>query len=79
MQHHGRRVPLHRGRGGAAVTPAEEAVVKALIKQTTCDAIDDGLQLAVTMIRMAAGRHPEMTLEQVADAIEAIVGKHSND
>jgi len=61
------------------MTPAEEATVKALIKQTTCDAIDDGLRLAVTMIRMASGRHPEMTLEQVADAIEAIVGKHSND
>ena len=61
------------------MTPLEEEAVKAVIEQTVCDAMDDGLRAAVLMIRMAAGRDPAMTLEQVADAIEAIVGKHSND
>ena len=61
------------------MTPLEEEAVKAVIEQIVCDAMDEGVRAAVVMIRMAAGRDPAMTLEQVADAIEAVVGKHSDD
>lgn len=61
------------------MTPLEEEAVKAVIEQTVCGAMDEGVRAAVVMIRMAAGRDPAMTLEQVADAIEAVVGKHSDD
>lgn len=61
------------------MTHTEEAAVKAVIERVTRDAMDDGLRAAVLMIRMAAGRRPEMTLEQIADAIEATVGERSDD
>ncbi len=61
------------------MTPAEEAAIKVVIQQTTRAAMDDGIRAAVVIIRMAAGRRPEMTLEQVADAIEDTIATHSND
>lgn len=61
------------------MTPIEEAAVKAVIEQITSDAMDDGLRAAAQMLRMTAVLRPEMTLEQVADAIEDTIAKHSND
>jgi hypothetical protein len=60
------------------VTPTEEAAVKAAIEQITRDAHDDGIKTAAMMVRMTGTLRPEMTFEQLAEAIEATVGGRSD-
>ena len=57
------------------MTPAEEAAVKAAIEYVTHKATADGIMTAVQMIRIADNVRPNMTMQQLADAIESTVTK----
>lgn len=57
------------------MTPTEEAAMHAVIVQVTEDAMNDGIMAAVQMIRMGTQKFPDMTILQLADAIEASVSK----
>lgn len=55
------------------MTPAEEAAMKAVVTHITRDSMDKGVLVAVEMIRMAAVARPEITLAELANAIESTV------
>lgn len=60
------------------MTPAEEAAMHAVIKQVTEDSMNEGIMAAVQMIRLGVQRFPDMTILQLADAIEATVTKDTS-
>lgn len=57
------------------MTPAEEAAVEAALECVTHKSIGEGIMAAVQMIRIAANARPDMTMQQLADAIESTVTK----
>lgn len=57
------------------MTPAEEAAMYAVIKQVTEDSMNEGIMAAVEMIRLGVQKFPDMTILQLADAIEATATK----
>ncbi len=61
------------------MTPVEEAAVQAAIEEAVSVAMDNGIRAAAVMVRMTAKLHPEMTFDQLADALESTVGGRSDD
>lgn len=57
------------------MTPAEEMVFKATLQYEVHKSMNDGIMAAVQMIRIAAVAHPDMTMQQLADAIESTATK----
>jgi hypothetical protein len=57
------------------MTPAEEAAMHAVINQITEESMNEGIMAAVQMIRLGTQKFPDMTILQLADAIEATVTK----
>lgn len=57
------------------MTPAEESAIQSVIEYVTHKSMNDGIMIAVQMIRHAAKDHPKVGLNQLADAIESTVVK----
>ena len=57
------------------MTPAEESAIQSAIEYVTHASMKDGIMAAVEMIRIAAVAHPNMTMQQLADAIESTATK----
>jgi len=57
------------------MTPAEDAAMQALVVHVAEQAMNDGILAAVQMMRLGVQKHPDLTTLQLADAIEATVGK----
>lgn len=60
------------------MTPTEEAAMQAVIMQITEEAMNEGIMAAVQMIRLGTQKFPDMTILQLADAIEATVTKDAH-
>lgn len=58
------------------MTPIEEEAVRLVVQTVTREAMDDGLRLAVDMIRIAAMAKPSWTFHELAEAIESTIGQH---
>ena len=57
------------------MTPVEEAAMKAVVTHVARESMDEGVLVAVEMIRMAAVARPDMPLTELADHIQSTVTK----
>lgn len=57
------------------MTPAEETAIQSTIEYITHKSINDGIMVAVEMIRHAATHQSKVDLNKLADAIENTVIK----
>ena len=57
------------------MTPAEESAIQSAIEYVTHASMNDGIMIAVQMIRHAAKNHPKIDLNKLADAIQNTVAK----
>lgn len=55
------------------MNPEEHEAIQAVIKRATLESLDEGMLTAVLMMRMAAGRRPDLSVTEVADMIESSV------
>lgn len=53
----------------------EQIALQEVIRQSVGDAIDEGILIAVEMMRIAVKRYPHLTVSTVADLIEQQVSE----